>query len=108
MDKEKIERFRKEFASIVYVNSEIMTNNLRLKSLMVWDKNSSHSKAILKNIEHRKELKLKLQTKLKGKTYDEWKFLSKKLSVLNSRLRNAINTKERTETEINQLQILIP
>lgn len=103
MDKEQIERFREEFQDILYLNSLITANNTKLKLLHTWDKNGSHTKAILRNIEERKELKAKLETQLKGKTYDEWKLFSKRLSVLTNRLRNAVSTIKKSEIEINDL-----
>lgn len=103
MTVEQQEQFRKEFKSIVYQYSEIQSSNNRLKQLHVWDKNGSHEKAILKELDTKKAIQIKLNTMLKGQDYEEWKFVSKRLSVLSSKLRNANTQKEKAEKEINKL-----
>ncbi len=104
MEHEKQEQFRKEFRSIVYQNSLMADSGKYLTSLHKWDKNDSHKKSILAALDARKELQNKLKEMLKGSTYEDWKLFSKRLSVLNSRLKNAITQKEKAESEINKLE----
>ena len=103
MTKEEQEIFKKEFKRIVFVFSEIKSSTLRIRNLHVWDKNGSHEKAILKELERRGELKEKLNTLLKGRTYEEWLKVSKTLTKLNSRLIAVSRNKEKIESEINSL-----
>ncbi len=105
MNKAEQEVFKKEFKSIVYVFSEIKNSNLKLKQLHFWDKNGSHEKAILKEIERRNQIKEKLNILLKGRTYEDWLETSKNLTKLNSRLKALILKKEKIESDINALQL---
>lgn len=103
MTSEQQEQFRKEFKCIVYQYSEIQSSNTRLKQLHNWDKNGSHDIAILKELDTKKSMQDKLKIMLKGHDYEEWKTISKRLTTLNSKLKNAIAQKEKAETEINKL-----
>lgn len=103
MTTEQQEQFRREFKSIVYQYSKVQSSNNRLKQLHVWDKNGSHEKAILKELDTKKEIQTKLNRMLKGQDYEEWKFVSKRLSILNSKLRDSNIQKEKMKTEINKL-----
>ncbi len=97
------EQFRKEFKSIVYQYSELKSSMTRLKQLHIWDKNGSHQKAILKELDTRKAIQTKLAEMLKGRSYEDWKLTSKRLSILNSRIKNAITQKEKAESEIDKI-----
>lgn len=103
MNSEEQEQFRKEFASIVYLNSCIISSGVWLKQLHAYDKNDSHKNAIIKKLDERKELKSELAIKLKGKSYEEWKTFSKRLTILNGRVRRAIVQQEKSQAEIDKL-----
>ena len=103
MNQEEIEQFRKEFKSILYINSKIKGINISLKKLHVWDKNGSHENAILKELENKKIIQIKLKESLKGIDYEEWKRFSKNLSILMSKVKNNTTQKEKIEQAINNL-----
>ena len=103
MTKEQQDQFKKEFKSIVYQYSQIQASNNRLKQLHAWDKNGSHEKAILKELEVKRGIQSKLSIMLKGIDYEEWKSISKKLTALNSKLSRAASQKDKAELEINKL-----
>lgn len=98
-----IDNFRTEFKKIVYQHSEISSSNNRLRQLHAWDKNGSHDKAILKELEVRKSLQDKRNEMLRGSTYDEWKIVSKKLSALTTKLKPLLKKKAEIEQQINNL-----
>lgn len=99
------DKFRAEFKSFVYVLSEIKDSEARLKSLYAWDKNGSHTKVILKELEVRGTLKEKLLFKLKGVEYDEWKRISKTISLCVSRLKAAEATKAHYERKLTEIKL---
>lgn len=110
MNTQEITEFKKEFKSIVWQHSELVTNALWIKKLNAWDRNDSHKKAILKKLDERDELKKKIATMLKGKDYEWWKIMSKrigklesKLKTLNTRLSVTITSIQNTTKELNNL-----
>ena len=103
MTEVEIEQFRRDFASIVYLKSQIIDAKNHLAKMSRYDNNGSHEKAILKAIDKIKELKQTMQEKLKGHTYEEWQELSKKLSKHSSRLKAAISQQEKAINELNNL-----
>lgn len=100
------EKFRAEFKHIVWLNSEIATSNGRLRNLHAWDKNGSHNKAIIKELDIKKQIQEKLKVALKGADYEEWKAVSKRLSKLTSRLKTAKVTLSNCTSEIALLKTL--
>lgn len=103
MNREEIEQFRKEFKQLVYQKSEVEDSKRQLKTLHAYDKNGSHENAILKELDKLDDLRRKFKELLKGKTYDQWRGTSKKISYLTQRLRNSQRTKEKIQTEIDNL-----
>lgn len=103
MTAEEQSQFRKEFKSIVYQKGLISANGDFLRILHAYDKNDSHKNAILKHLDKRKELQNRFKEMLKGKTYEQWKQFSRRLSALNSRLKRGNSAKERAEVEIDKL-----
>lgn len=104
MTNEQQDQFRKDFASIVYLKSQIITTDKHLHSLHIWDKNGSHQNAIDKALVIRKKQKVQLNELLKGKDYEEWKLFSKQLSILSTRLKRISIQKETTEKALDQLK----
>lgn len=103
MTTEQQEKFCLEYKNIVYQKSLITKNLAFSKQLHAWDKNGSHQKAILKNIEQRKELNAQLRKKLKGMNYEEWKMFYRKLMVLKQKIKTVDSKKEKYQTKISEL-----
>lgn len=97
------DKFKQQFQKIVYANSEVISSTNRIKQLSTWDKNGSHEKAIIKEINLRKELKERLNKLLEGKSYEEWRLASKQLTTLKSRLKKSTLQKDKLEKDINSL-----
>ena len=100
---DKIEDFKTQFKKIVYKKGQITTHKLYLRKLHAFDRNGSHKKAILKALDEFDILKADSNLLLKGKTYEDWKEFSKKLSTLNSALKRTETKKLEIETNINNL-----
>lgn len=107
MKETQIKQFRSEFASIVWLKGLIKDHGRALGSLYHYDKDGSHQKAIEKGLAKRDELKAELIEKLKGKTYEEWKAMSAKLSVLKQRLKRSEEQKARADKSGMRLGYLI-
>lgn len=101
----KHEDFKTHFQKIVFANSEVISSKNRIKQLSQWDKNGSHEKAILNEINRRKDLKEKLNNLLNGKTYNDWRDASIQLTKLKSRLKKQHSQKQKLENEINILTL---
>ena len=89
MTAEQIQEYRSEFRSIVSLRSTIKSHDRFITQLHRWDKAGSHLKAIDKAIAAHHDMKAKLKEKLKGRSYEEWKALSIKISRLSSDYKNA-------------------
>lgn len=98
MTKEEQLQFRKEFAAIVYWKSSVKEQAQKISQLQMWDKNGSHEKAILAAVNELDRCKTELKERLKGKSYQEWRDFSKKLSLLNSKLKTLKNIDSITRT----------
>ncbi len=103
MTVEQQEKFREEFKSIVYKKGLITENATYIKNLCVWDKNDSHKAAILQATEQRVKLKEDYHQMLKGYSYEEWKIMSKQLSIFTTQLKASIKRQREAEERINQL-----
>ena len=106
MTVQEIDIFKKEFKSIVYHKGVITNHNSYIRTLHAYDKNGSHNNAILKALDKRKELQTQFLIMLKGKTYDEWKEMSKLASSMNSRLKKSVNRKEFIQSEIDKIKFI--
>lgn len=104
MNQFEIEQFRHDFRVLVYQKSIVYDRNESIKKLSRYDKNGSHEKAIVKAIANRDIESRKFNEMLKGKTYNEWKEFSKKLCILQNRLKSNQVTQKNIEDKINQLK----
>lgn len=96
----EIEKFKAEFQTIIGLRKQLSDNAELLKKLHAWDKNNSHRESIAKHLIKRDELKNRIVVMLDGRSYDDWKKASKKLSSLKSRLKRAEQAKIKIELEI--------
>jgi hypothetical protein len=96
--------FRRQYKSIVYQVGLVAESNKHLRALHSWDKNGSHTKAILASLERKKDRQNTLKKMLNGASYEEWSAISKRLSVLQHRLFQTEARKIKTENEINDLK----
>ena len=103
MNTDEMDLFRRNFKSIVWKKGQLTDANNKIKQLSRWDKDGSHTSAIKKQIAERDKQKQRLESMLNGKTYDEWKEFSKKLSSLVGKNKRASEQKLRTEKELNNL-----
>lgn len=71
-----------------------------------WDKNGSHEAAIKKAVDRLAELKAQYKKLLLGKSYEDWKTFSKKLSACKTKLKASVNKKDKWQTEINNLKFV--
>lgn len=99
------DKFKQQFQKIVYANSEVVSSNNRIKQLSAWDKNGSHEKAIIKEIELRNKLKENLRKLLDGRSYDDWRLTSRQLTTLKGRLKRTTLQKDKIEKDIFVLMI---
>lgn len=106
MTTEEITRFRKEFASIVWSKGEVKERAHNLRLMEAFDKDDSHKEAVERNKNNLFKAQNSLKEKLKGRTYEEWKEFSKKLSFLTQRVKYSakIITKEKWQKELDELQ----
>ena len=102
---ERIELLLKEWRSIKYVKSEITNCNIKIKQLTRFDKNNSHKNAIEK-VMAEKYLQIKnLNEKLHGKTYEDWREFSRKVSAIRSRMKPAQQRIEKLSNELSNLKL---
>jgi len=99
----ELKQFRSQFKSIVYAKGRLTDLSTHIRTLSHYDRNDSHKRAILQAIDRRDRFKRDFEILLNGRTYEEWLKLSKRLSILNSRLKNATQRKVTLQSEINQL-----
>ena len=99
-----IEKFKKEFKSLVYQKGLVVQSNNRLKQLHVWDNSDSHQNAIIKELETKKNLQTKFKDMLKGVGYEDWVKTSKRLTVLQSKLKMVESRKRIIETELSNFK----
>jgi len=104
MTTEEQEKFKEEFRSIVWENSQVITANNYIQTLTRFDRNDSHKKVILEAIEKRDEIRKRLKEKLKGKTYKEWLEVSKKLTTLKVKLRTIQDAQEKYRLRLLEVQ----
>ena len=105
MTETEIQEFKTEFASIVHWQGMIKSQSAQLRRLEAYNKGGSHDNAILKAIDVFKSYKSKLKEKLKGKSYEEWKEFSSKISAIRGKRNRAVNdaTKQKWQNQINAL-----
>lgn len=103
MTAEQIEKFKTTFKSIVYWKSEVAKSNDYIRSLSRYDKNGSHEKAILKSIEIRDKHKFKYHELLNGLTYEQWYEKSKKISLIQAKIKRSVSTKDKWIKELEML-----
>lgn len=72
-------------------------------NLTRWDKNGSHENALKNALQRRDEIKEDINAMLKGHKYDDWKLLSKKITIITGRVRRAKDTLEKSELELSRL-----
>jgi hypothetical protein len=104
MNQFEIEQFRHDFRVLVYQKSIVYDRNESIKKLSRYDKQGSHEKAIVKAIANRDIESNKFKEMLKGKSYDEWKEFSKKICILQKRLKAIQVSQKKYEDKINQLK----
>lgn len=107
MNAEQQVQFRMEFKSIVYHKGLITENTTNVKRMHAWNKNGSHEKAIVKLLDFRTTLKIKLNEMLKGKDYEEWRLFSSKLARVNQTYARAAIKLRKAEIEIENLIFII-
>lgn len=104
MSPSEVEQFKKEFKSIIFKNSQIADAKTKLRSLHAWDKNGSHEKAILRQLDQIEKYKDELKVLLKGKSYEEWRLMSKKITQVSGKLKTATSNKIKAEAEIESIK----
>lgn len=100
METEQINKFKKEFKALVYQKGLITESNNRIIKLGIWDENSSHEKAINKELQTRDVIKEKVRQMQKGVDYEEWLKMSKRLTMLQSKLKSVLSKKRIIEDEL--------
>lgn len=99
----KPEDFKTEYKKIVYRKGQITTHKLYLRKLHAFDKNDSHKQAIIKALDKFDILKAEFNEMLKGKTYEDWKETSQKLTTLKTTLEKIEKKQIEIKTHINNL-----
>lgn len=103
MNHTNIEEFRSHFRKIVYASSQMKTNAEYLRKLHAYDKHGSHSKAIGKALDRRKELRDNLEKLLWGFSYENWLETSKRLSQYQVSLKRSEEAVRRYKEKIDDL-----
>lgn len=100
-----LESLKFHLKNIFTMNDELKYCDSHLKNLHHWDKNNSHKQAILKALDKRKELKNSFSVLLKGFTFEEWKKMSARTSVLKGKIKKlkSEELKQKAITELNEL-----
>jgi hypothetical protein len=106
MTASEIEKFRTEFQSIVYFKGMVKEAANNISRLEAWNKGGSHDDAILKAIDRLKEIRIKLNSRLYGKSYKDWATFSKRLTVLKSKIKSSRQetTKAKWQSEIDRMK----
>lgn len=99
----EIEKFRLDFDSIKYFNSQHKSAKTRISQLSKWDNDGSHTQAINLSIDDKNKLKKALDKALNGKTYEEWLRMSNTLTGLLSRRKKAKETLNNLEQKLLNL-----
>lgn len=99
-------KFRNEFASIVYWKGMVKERAFSISMLERCNKNGSHDEAIRRGVTYLNEAKSKLKEKLNGKSYDEWKFFSARLSTIKAKGKAASmkETKDKWQKEFENVK----
>ena len=103
MDQQEIAKFREEFKKIAWLRGEVTEVETRIKMMTRWDKNGSHENALQNALQRRDEIKKDINAMLKGRNYDDWKLLSKKITIITGRVKRAKETLEKSELELSRL-----
>ena len=98
------QEFRNKFRSIVYLRSELKANENHLRSLHAWDKNGTHTNAILKANYNRKAIKHELLRLQNGEDYEVLLAKSKKLSRIKAKYNNAKKNIEQAEKQLSEFE----
>ena len=103
MNTADVEQFRKEFKTIVRVKGEIVSKSLHVTDLYRWDKNGSHANAIERAEAAVRTKRDDFKSKLKGKSYEDWKAMSRKISYIQARRKKAVAAMEKCDKELEGL-----
>lgn len=95
MKNSEITQFRKEFASIVYWKGMINSQKRNVGTVTRFDKNGSHKNATLKSINILNDYREKFELKLKGKSYEEWAEMSKKISQIKNKINKSVTARSK-------------
>lgn len=98
------EIFRDEFRSIIYQRSQLSAAICRIKEYSRFDKNGSHANAIRKTMDQAKEIERIIDEKLKGKSYDQWREFSKKLTAISSKVKIAKTKYDKATLQLQSLK----
>ncbi len=104
METEQINKFKREFKSLVYQKGLLTESNERIKQLCRFDKNDSHKRAILKEQETKATILSKIKDMQKGVDYEEWKKTSKRLTALLARQKVIASKKRVIEDELSSFK----
>lgn len=99
--------FKNQYKKIVSKKGQLTTNALYIKKLCRFDKNDSHRDAILCALEKRDVLKDEFSSLLDGKSYDDWKLIRTKVSVLEKKIKKALLEQEKLNKYYDELKGII-
>jgi hypothetical protein len=102
------DQFRKEFTSIVQTKAVIKNISSHLRTMEYFDKAGSHENAISRDIGELGKYKDLLKSKLKGRTYNEWRDFSRRMYILRAYIKQAVNPAviNKWQTELDNLQFV--
>ena len=100
METEQINKFKRDFKSLVYQKGLLTESNNRIKQLSRFDKNGSHQRAIMKELQTKDNINAKIKEIQKSVDYEEWRKTSKRLTLLLSKLKLVASRKRIIENEL--------
>ncbi len=100
METEQINNFKRDYKKILSLRADIKDSNTRLKKLHVWDKNGSHGKAILKEMNIGQGFKNNLSEILRGKPFEEWQKENNRLTKMLSKFKSVSSNRRILEEQL--------
>lgn len=98
------EEFRKQFKQIVYLKGKVVSAENKVKMFTRFDKNGSHTKAILQAIESKNRYKEAFINSLGDWTYEQWCEKSESLTKLTAKLKQSNFKKFKYSEEVNFIE----
>lgn len=107
MTEEEVKLFRTRFKSIVYQLSSVKKAEAYVKELSRFDRKGSHQKAINKAREILDIQRGTLEVMLQGRSYEDWKEASAKISKYQSRMKRSDQVRKRVAIELGNFEFAI-